>query len=162
VAYMLGSFYQVPNLDLKAYDVLTFKPSAGPYRAPGAPSVIFAIDCLLDELADKLNMDPLELRKRHASRPGDPMADGDPWPGQGCVQVIEALQQHPAWQNRAQARAQGRGVGVAVGGWMGGTEPAAAVCTLNRDGILQVNLGAVDLHGVAGTFAAMAADAFGV
>ena len=45
---------------------------------------------------------------------------------------------------------------------MGGTEPAAAVCALNRDGMLQVNVGSVDLHGIATSFAMMAADAFGV
>lgn len=162
VAYMLGSFYKVPNLDLKAFDVLTFKPSAGPYRAPGAPSVIFTIDSLMDELAERLKIDPLELRLQNASRPGDPMANGDPWPGHGMPQVLEALRQHPAWVNRAQARAQGRGVGIAVGGWLGGTEPAAAVCTLNRDGMLQVNVGSVDLHGIATSFGMMAADAFGV
>jgi CO/xanthine dehydrogenase Mo-binding subunit len=160
--YMLGSFYRVANIDLQGFDVLTFKPSAGPYRAPSAPTVIFALDTLIDELAQRLKMDPLELRLRNASRPGDPMANGDPWPGQGFAQVLEALRQHPAWQNRAAARAQGRGVGIAAGGWLGGTEPAAAVCALNRDGMLQVNVGAVDLAGVATSFGMMAADAFGV
>ena len=107
VAYMLGSFYRAPNLDLKGYDVLTFKPSAGPYRAPGAPTVIFAIDTLMDDLAHQLNRDPLELRLQNASRPGDPMADDDPWPGQGFAQVLEALRQHPAWQNRARRAPRG-------------------------------------------------------
>jgi CO/xanthine dehydrogenase Mo-binding subunit len=162
LAYMLGSLYRVPNLDLKAYDVLTFKPSGGPYRAPGAPSVVFAIDSLMDELAERLQMDPLELRQLNAARPGDLMSDGKAWAGHGFAQVLEALQRHPAWQNREQARAQGHGVGIAVGGWLGGTEPAAALCTLNRDGMLQVNVGAVDLHGVATSFAMMAADAFGL
>jgi len=162
VAFMLGSFYRVPNLALTAHDVLTFKPSSGPYRAPGAPSVIFTIDSLMDELAERLQLDPLALRRQNASRPGDPMADGTPWPGQGFDQVLEALQAHPAWQNREQTRARGLGVGIAVGGWMGGTEPAAALCTLNRDGLLQVNVGSVDLHGTATSFAMMAADAFGV
>jgi CO/xanthine dehydrogenase Mo-binding subunit len=162
VAYMLGSFYPAPNLELAGYDVLTHKPSAGPYRAPGAPSVVFALDTLMDELATKLKMDPLVLRLKNASHSGDPMADDEPWPGQGMTQVIETLQAHPAWQNRAAARAQGHGVGIAVGGWMGGTEPAAALCTLNRDGMIQVSVGAVDLAGVAGSFAALAGDAFGV
>ena len=162
LAYMLGSFYRVPNLNVEAFDVLTFKPSCGPYRAPGAPSVIFAIDTLLAELAERLKLDPLQLRAQNASRSGDLLADGKPWPGQGFPEVLEALRQHPAWQNRDQARARGRGVGIAVGGWMGGTEPAAAVCTLNRDGILQVNVSSVDLHGIATSFAMMAADTFGV
>ncbi len=162
LAYMLGSFYRVPNFDLKAADVLTFKQSAGAYRAPGAPSVVFVMDCLLDELARALKLDPIELRLHNAARPGDPMADGDPWPGMGMRQALEALRDHPAWQNRDRARAAGRGVGIAVGGWMGGIEPAAAVCSLNRDGLLHVHVGSVDLHGTATSMMLMAAEAFGV
>jgi CO/xanthine dehydrogenase Mo-binding subunit len=163
LAYMFGSLYRVPNFDLQGCDVLTFKQSAGAYRAPGAPSVTFAIDCLMDEMAQALKVDPLEFRLRHAARPGDVMAkDADTWASMGMREVLEALQRHPAWQNRAEARAQGRGVGIAVGGWLGGTEPAAAVCKLNRDGTLQIHVGSMDLNGTATSFALMAAETFGI
>ena len=159
---MLGSFYRVPNLSIHTTDVLTFKQSGGAYRAPGAPSVIFALDTLLDELAGQLSLDPLELRLQNAARPGDPMADDKPWQGMGMREVLEALRRHPAWQNRDQARAAGRGVGIAVGGWLGGIEPAAALCALNRDGLLQIQVGSADLHGTATSMALMAAEVFGV
>jgi CO/xanthine dehydrogenase Mo-binding subunit len=121
------------------------------------------MDCLMDELARELGQDPLEFRLRHAAIPGDPMAnDEDTWPAMGMRAVLEALRQHPAWQNRAEAQARGRGVGIAVGGWLGGTEPAAAVCRLNRDGTLQVHVGSTDLNGTATGFALMAAEVFGV
>ncbi len=162
LGYMLGSFYRAPNFSIHGTDVLTFKVSAGAYRAPGAPSVIFALDSLMDELAERLHIDPIELRLRSAARPGDPMADGEPWPSIGMRDVLEALRDHPAWKQREEARARGRGVGVAVGGWPGGTEPAAAACNLNRDGILQVNVGSVDLNGTTTGFALIAAEVFGV
>ena len=162
LGYMLGSFYRVPHFSIKTTDVLTFKQSAGAYRAPGAPSVVFALDCLLDELAHLLHIDPLELRLRNAARPGDPMADGEQWPSMGMREVLEALRDHPAWQNRDQARAAGRGVGIAVGGWPGGTEPAAALCALNRDGLLHVQVGSVDLNGTATGMTLLAAEAFGI
>ena len=41
----------------------------------------------------------------------------------------------------------GAAVGVAIGGWMGGLEPGAAACKLNRDGVLQVQIGTADLSG---------------
>ncbi len=162
LAFMLASFYRVPNFSVYSTDVLTFKVSAGAYRAPGAPSVIFALDSLMDEVADRLNIDPIELRLLNAARPGDPMADGDPWPSMGMREVLEALRDHPVWKGREESRARGHGVGVSVGGWPGGTEPAAAACTLNRDGILQVHVGSVDLNGTATGFTLMAAEALGV
>jgi CO/xanthine dehydrogenase Mo-binding subunit len=162
LAFMLASFYRVPNFSVYSTDVLTFKVSAGAYRAPGAPSVVFALDSLMDEVADRLNIDPIELRLLNAACPGDPMADGDPWPSMGMREVLEALRDHPAWKGREESRARGRGVGVSVGGWPGGTEPAAAACALNRDGILQVHVGSVDLNGTATGFTLMAAEVFGV
>jgi CO/xanthine dehydrogenase Mo-binding subunit len=76
--------------------------------------------------------------------------------------VLTAVRDHPIWQRRAEAKAAGRGVGVALGGWMGGTEPAAAICSLQRDGLLHVNVGSVDLSGTTTSFALVAAEAFGV
>lgn len=161
-AYMLASFYRVPNFDVKGLDVLTFKQSAGAYRAPGAPTITLALDCLMDELAQKLNLDPIEFRLHNAARAGDPMADEDAWPTIGMRDVLTALSQHPAWQNREQARAQGRGVGISVGGWPGGTEPAAAACALHRDGTLHIHVGSVDISGTLTGFALLAAEAFGI
>ena len=161
-AYLLGSPYRVPNLDIQAHEVLTFKPSSGAYRAPGAPQAFFALESAMDELACTLEMDPLALRLQNAAAPGDEMAGGRPWPSMGMREVLEALADHPAWQERDAARAAGRGIGVAVGGWPGGTQPAAAACRLNRDGLLQVHVGSVDLTGTSTGFALLAAEAFGV
>ncbi|HLF02060.1 MAG TPA: molybdopterin cofactor-binding domain-containing protein, partial [Anaerolineales bacterium] len=161
-AYMLGSFYRAPNLRVRGMDVLTFKRSAGAYRAPGAPNVVFALDSAMDELARRLKMDPFEVRLLNASRAGDPMADDKAWAGMGMREVLEVLREHPVWKNRAAARAQGRGVGLAVGGWPGGSEPAAAVCSLDRDGILQLHVGSVDLTGTLTGFSLIAAEAFGI
>jgi len=161
-AYLLGSAYRVPNLDIQAHEVLTFKPSTGAYRAPGAPQAFYALESAIDELARLLEIDPLALRLQNAARTGDEMAGGRPWPSMGMKEVLEALAEHPAWKERDAARAAGRGVGVAVGGWPGGTQPAAAACRLNRDGLLQVHVGSVDLTGTSTGFALLAAEAFGV
>jgi CO/xanthine dehydrogenase Mo-binding subunit len=161
-ALLMGSCYQVPNLDINYQEVLTFKPSVGAYRAPSVPQATFALESVVDELARHLAVDPIELRLRNASAPGDPMASGTPWNSMGMREVLEALQDHPAWQNRDKTRATGRGVGLAIGGWPGGTEPAAATCMLNRDGQLHVHIGAIDLTGTQTGFALLAAEAFGV
>ena len=162
LGFMLTSFYPVEHFRMEATEVLTFKQSVGAYRAPGAPSVIFAIDCLLDELAHKLNIDPIEIRLKNAAKPGDPMSDDDPWPNMGMTEVLHALRDHPVWQNRDAARQQGRGVGISVGGWMGGTEPALAACGLNQDGLIHIHVGSSDISGTWTGFTLLAAEAFGV
>jgi CO/xanthine dehydrogenase Mo-binding subunit len=161
-AFLLGSYYPVPNLDIRYVEVLNFKPSVGAYRAPGTPQATFALESVIDELAGQLGIDPFELRLNNAAEGGDLRADGKPWQPMGMKQVLEALQAHPAWQNREAARAAGRGVGFAIGGWPGGTEPAAAACMLNRDGELHVHIGSVDLNGTSTGFALVAAEVFGI
>lgn len=160
-ALLLGSYYRVPHLDIAYTEVMTFKVSTGAYRAPGAPQATFALESVMDELAQKLGLDPIALRLHNACVAGDLMAHGRPWPELGLSKVLTALQAHPAWQNRATAQAQGRGVGIAVGGWPGGLEPTAASCQLHRDGTLQVSIGSVDLSGTPTGLALIAAEAFG-
>lgn len=162
---LLGSYYQVPALRIRGTEVLTFKPSSGAYRAPGMPQATFALESTVDTLAKKLDVDPLTLRLRNASAPGDPMASEKPWGHMGMRQVLEALRDHPAWRQRngpTEDAGTRRGVGIAIGGWPGGTEPAAAACMLNRDGTLHVHVGSVDLTGTTTGFAMLAAEAFGL
>ncbi|MEM7028971.1 MAG: xanthine dehydrogenase family protein molybdopterin-binding subunit [Chloroflexota bacterium] len=159
---LIGSLYQIENVDLVGKEVLSFKPSSGAYRAPGVPQGTFAMESMVDDVAQALGIDPFEFRLKNASKPGDPMIHGEEWPRMGMTEVLEALQDHPIWQNREAARAAGRGVGIAVGGWLGGTGPASAACGLDRDGVLNVQLGSVDISGVNTGFMMMAAEAFGI
>ncbi len=159
---LLGSMYKVEHLSVSVAEVLTNKPSVGAYRAPGGPQAAFAIESTMDALARELDLDPLELRLRNAVAEGDRMANGAEWPNISMREVLQAVQEHPLWVERAQARAAGRGVGFAIGGWPGATQPGAATCNLDGDGILRVQVGVSDLTGTTTGFAALAADAFGL
>ena len=162
LAAVLFSIYKTEAHHLEGVEILTNKPSVGAYRAPCAPQCAFAYESVIDELAQKLDLDPLEVRSLNAAEQGTMMAVGAPWPRIGMKEVIEALQKHPAWTGRDEARKKGRGVGIAVGGWPGGTEPAAAVCDLQTDGTLQVHLGHADITGSNTTMALIAAETFGL
>ncbi|HZS34058.1 MAG TPA: xanthine dehydrogenase family protein molybdopterin-binding subunit [Methylomirabilota bacterium] len=163
---LIGSYYQVPHLELRGYEVLTHKPGNGAYRAPGAVQATFAIESVMDELAHALGLDPIEFRLRNASRPGDPMVSGQPWPSMGLVECLERLRDErarvvPPGGKAANGRVR-RGAAVAVGGWMGGIEPASAACRLDRDGTLSVLVGTVDMSGTNTALAQIAAAAFGI
>ena len=160
-AILLGGYYRFPNLKIHGFETQTHKPSSGSYRAPGAQQGTFAIETAMDELASRLGIDPLELRLLNCAEEGDLRPTGAPWPKIGLRQVLEAMKDHPLWQEREQRRAEGKGIGIAVGGWPGGIEPATAVCRLDADGKLTVVLGSVDLNGTNTTFAQIAAEAIG-
>ena len=161
-AMQFASFYRCENLLLESTGVVTNKQSVGAYRAPTSPTAFMAVETLFDEAADKLGMDPVELRLKNAAREGDMAPDGGAFPPIGMVQTLEAAREHELWKNREESRKSGRGVGIAIGGWMGGLEPGAAVCKLNRDGVLQVQIGTADLSGTPTSFNVLAAEAYGV
>ncbi len=161
-AMQFASFYRSPNLRLESTNVVTNKQSVGAYRAPTSPTAFMAVETLFDEAAAQLGMDPVELRLKNAARTGDPAPDGEDFPVIGMVETLQAAREHPLWKNREASRARGRGVGIAIGGWMGGLEPGASVCKLNRDGVLQVQIGTADLSGTPTSFAQLAAEAYGV
>ena len=161
---MLGSCYRLPHMDIRGYEVLTHKPGNGAYRAPGAVQAAFALESQMDEMARALAMDPLDLRLLNASAEGDLMANGNKWPRIGLRPCLERLREERDRRKAAPTRDPRfkRGVGVAVGGWMGGIEPANAVCRLERDGTLSIILGTVDMSGTNTVFAQIASEAFGL
>ena len=169
-AFILASTYRCPNVDIRAYEVLTNKVSVGAYRAPNAPQATFALESTVAQLCEALNMDPIDFRKKNALKAGDPSVDRRPtgWPRIGLLECLDAVQNHPLWINRetqkeAPAHLQGWkvGIGLAAGGWPGGTEPTAAACRLEKDGTFTVVVGTVDLTGSDTSLALIAADVLG-
>jgi CO/xanthine dehydrogenase Mo-binding subunit len=153
--------YRWQARDITGYDVTTNRVGTGAYRAPGAPPAAFAIEALVDELAARLGIDPIELRLRNVLRQGDSGPDGAEFPVFGAAECLERVREHPLWQRRDELP-EDEGVGVAIGWWPGGLEPAAAACRLDSDGGLTIVTGSVDMSGTETTFATIAAEAFGL
>jgi CO/xanthine dehydrogenase Mo-binding subunit len=147
--------------DLRGYGVQTNRFTFGAYRAPGAPTAAFALESLLDELAEALELDPIELRLRNAVVEGDVGISGSPSPVIGAREVLERIREHPLWASR-DSLPDDEGIGMAAGHWPGGLEPAAAVCRVNSDGTMTVVTSAADMSGVNSGFAVIAAAAFGL
>jgi CO/xanthine dehydrogenase Mo-binding subunit len=155
---LFNSAYVVPNMAYTAYEVATHKTPTDAYRAPGGTQAFFVLETALDELAAKLEMDPLELRLKNAKREGDKLPNGES-AKIGLVDVIEAAQKHPLY---TAPKSEGEGVGVAVGGWGGAFGAAAALCRVEPDGSLTVQIGTVDISGSSTGLALIAAEVFGV
>src|SRR5207253_9791305 len=133
---------------------------AGPYRGPGGPQTAFELETPVDELAGRLDIDPLEIRLRNVADEGSPMNDGEPWPAIGVRECLAQVALDPLWLNR-RALPPGDGVGLAAGVWPGSKDAAAAMCRVEPDGTVTVVTGMVDMTGTAGAFEAIAAEAMG-
>ena len=93
--------YDIANVSIDGYDVVVNKPSTAAYRAPGATNAAFATESLMDQIAADLGIDPLELRLKNAAKEGTRRADGPKYRRIGCVEVIEAMKNHPALHRAA-------------------------------------------------------------
>jgi len=117
VCYFLGGPYRIPAVDIQGDAVYTNNPISGAMRGFGAPQACFAVESTMDLLAARVGMDPVELRRRNALRPGDLFpTSGQLVPGPAPVrEVIDAcasIAMPPLPRREAGVR---RGVGFALG-----------------------------------------------
>lgn len=152
--------YAIPNLKIDGYDVVTNQPRSKAYRAPGGTQAAFAVETLLDELAEKLDMDPVDLRLKNAVEPGDRMVNGVPYPSIGFKEVLEAVKAHEHYRAPLEGRHVGRG--VAAGFWMNGSGTSTVHLTFNPDGTVNLIEGSPDIGGSRASMALIAAEELGL
>ncbi len=146
--------YTIPDVWLGGEAVYTNNTLAGSMRGFGAPQSTFALESLMDGLAKRLGLHPIELRLRNALRPGDTLPTGFcVGEGTAVVETLEAIRPHydDAVRRARESRANGdlrRGVGVASM-WFGvgttaGEKPSHADAQLLPTGRVVVLAGATD------------------
>jgi xanthine dehydrogenase molybdenum-binding subunit len=159
-AAMTGaSHYRFPNLHIDAYDVVTNKPVAMAYRAPSGPIGNFPTEAVMDELAEMIGVDPIDLRIKNVTEDGDPLPNGLTMPVWGLKKILEAARVHPAWTEEIP---EGHGRGFAAAYWGGATLTSNAEIVVNSDATFSVITGSVDLTGTRTTMAQIAAEELGV
>src|SRR5207302_6634971 len=151
--------YDIPNVLSVGYDVLSNRSKVAAYRAPGAPIGAFAVECVMDELASALKMDPLELRLKNAAKQGTKAAHGPVFPRIGYVETLEAAKAHPHYQAPL-GKLQGRG--VASGYWFNAGGESSAQVNVTEDGNVVVMTGHPDIGGSRASTANIAAELLGI
>src|SRR5262245_22824742 len=137
--------YDIPHAYLEGYDVVVNRPKAAAYRAPGAPAAAFAMEMAIDEVCEKLGMDPLDFRLLNSAKEGTRRATGPVYPRIGFVEVLQAAKAHPHYT--APLHGPYRGRGVASGFWFNGSGPASALALVNPDGTVSLTEGSPDIGG---------------
>lgn len=146
-----------PSLKVEEHDVFTNAGPAAPLRAPGHPQGAFALESAMDELAEKLGMDPLELRRKNESHP---------------VRRVQydAGAKAMGWERRNKKAGdtpgpRKRGIGMANGNWyvIARDRGVGAEVRIHRDGSIEVFSGAQDIGtGFRTAMAMVAAEELGV
>ncbi|HCI15484.1 MAG: molybdopterin-dependent oxidoreductase [Candidatus Marinimicrobia bacterium] len=156
------ALYRAPNVRIQANAVYTNLPPAGAYRGYGAPQGYFALESLMDEIAEQLNVDPIELRKKNYFREGEdvPIAkvlgegrEGFPviLQSNGIDACIDRGRELIDWDTLKNEKKSGifrRGVGmatVAQASGIAGIDMGSVFIKMNEDGSFNLNMGATDL-----------------
>ena len=152
--------YDIDNVKVVGYDVVMNRAAVAAYRAPGAPISEYAVESAIDELAKKLDIDPIELRLKNSAKEGTRAAYGPKFGRVGFVDTLEAAKAHPHYSAPLGPH-QGRG--VASGFWfnIGGGETCASL-NLNSDGTLTLMTGTPDIGGTRASVTMMAAEELGI
>ncbi len=177
-AMCIFTCYDIPNVVIDGFDVVVNKPATSAYRAPGATNAAFAVETVVDEICEKLKIDPLDFRIKNGAREGTRRADGPVHPRIGMIETVEAARMHPHYKAplgpRDKACAPGstngisgpaklpRGRGVATGFWFNCGLKSSAAASVNADGSVALVEGSTDIGGTRTSIAMQLAEALGI
>jgi CO/xanthine dehydrogenase Mo-binding subunit len=172
-AMCIFACYDIPNVLVDGYDVVVNKPATSAYRAPGATNAAFAAETVVDEICEKLKIDPLDFRIKNGAREGSRRADGPVYPRIGMIETAEAAKKHPHYAAPLTVPAQHsalstqhsrtkRGRGFASGFWFNIGLKSSATGSVNADGTVSLVEGSTDIGGTRTSIAMQMAEALGI
>jgi len=151
---LLGAPYALPAYRFHSTRVFTNKPACGPKRGHGSVQPRFAIECQLDEIAERLGMDPIELRRRNALGADSTTINGQHIGSNGFLRCLEEVERASGWKDKFKKLPRGRGVGVAGSTYISGTAypiypnempQSAVIVKLDRSGQVLVTSGVSEI-----------------
>ncbi len=158
----LIDIYKCPNVKVEEYSVFANLCASRPTRAPGHVQGTFALEGFMEELANELSLDPLELRKRNYSNKNRGET-GIPYSSKGLNECYRLGAEKIDWKRRNKKPGEGkgkmkRGLGVATQIWWGVGRPGTLVdLKMHPDGSIETICGTQDLGGGTRTYMAMVA-----
>ncbi len=151
--------YNLENVKTIGWDVVANRPKQAAYRAPGAPMAAFAIESVVDEIAGKLRMDPIDLRLKNAAAAGTKASFGPVYSDIGLIRTLEAAKNHPHY---SAPLGPNQGRGIACGFWFNFGGQTSVSLTVNADGTVGVAVGTPDIGGSRASISQMVAEELGI
>jgi CO/xanthine dehydrogenase Mo-binding subunit len=159
-AQCMMSAYDIPNAFIEGYDIVVNRPKTSAYRAPGSPAAAFAMETAIDEVCEKIGMDPIDFRLLNSSKEGVRRVTGPLMPRVGFIETLEAAKAHPHYSEPLEGPYRGRG--VASGFWGNNTGPSSAVALVQPDGKISLTEGSPDIGGTRSSVSQQMAEVLGI
>ncbi|MAE27592.1 MAG: aldehyde oxidase [Planctomycetes bacterium] len=169
---LLTGPYDFPSYRFDATRVFTNKPPCGPKRGHGSVQPRFAFEVQLDELAERLQLDPIELRRRNLLGENTTTVNGQRITSNGFARCLDEVERASGWRERRGRLPRGHGLGVAGSMYISGTNypvypndmPQGGVqLKLDRSGLVTLFTGANDIgQGSSTVLAGIVAEELGV
>ncbi len=151
--------YDLAAVRTLGWNVLTNRPKEAAYRAPGAPQAIYAVESVVDELCQKLGLDPLNVRLKNAAHKGTKSSYGPTFDDIGLVATLEAAKAHPHY---SAPLGEGQGRGLSAGFWFNFGGNTCVSLNVNTDGTVGITEGNPDIGGSRAAISQMAAEELGI
>src|SRR6195256_6427802 len=151
--------YNLKNVKTVSYEAVSNGPKVNSFRAPCVPQVVFGVEGVIDELARKIGMDPIDLRLKNAATEGYKTIYGDVFGPIGFVQTLEAAKKCEHYNSPV---APGQGRGVAAGFWFNKGGETTGTLNIAIDGSVTLILGTTDVAGSRISISMMAAEELGI
>ncbi len=151
---LLTGPYDFPSYRYDSTRVFTNKPPCGPKRGHGSVQPRFAFECQLDEVAEQLGIDPIEIRRKNFHGEHTKTVNGQRITSSGFMECLEKVERGSDWKARHRQLPTGQGLGVAGSMYISGTNypiypndmPQAGIqLKVDRSGLVTVFSGANDI-----------------
>ena len=151
--------YDLENVKVVGFDIVTNRPKVAAYRAPGAPISEYGVECVVDEIAEKIGMDPFDLRIKNGAKEGTQAAYGPKFGPVGMIETVKALKNH---KNAKAKLGKYQGRGMASGFWFNIGGETCVSLNVNEDGTVALMAGTPDIGGSRASIALMTAEELGI
>jgi CO/xanthine dehydrogenase Mo-binding subunit len=151
--------YDIPKVDVTTVALHSRGVTAGSMRGYGTLQTMTALEVLIDEAAAALPLDPIELRRRNALKTGGRTMTGNPYSvSVRTPEILDRLEQHPIWRQRAQEKSRAQG-GVVVGtgvacvtkDYGSGADCSLSTVEIDAKGQITIHADAVEMGNGVGT-----------
>ncbi len=151
--------YDLKNARTISYEVVSNRPKVNSFRAPCVPQVVFGVEGVVNELAQKIGMDPLDLRIKNAAIEGSTTIYGETFGPIGYLETLIAAKNCDHYNSPVP---NGQGRGVATGFWFNRGGETTGTLNIATDGSVTIILGTSDVAGSRISISMMAAEELGI